>query len=57
MTPDRTLHPSRRTLLRLSLGLLALPGIGRAASLRSEPLRIVTLFQGASDSAVALGVT
>ncbi|MGN2385972.1 ABC transporter substrate-binding protein [Pseudomonas syringae] len=57
MTPDRTLHPSRRALLRLSLGLLALPGIGRAASLRSEPLRIVTLFQGASDSAVALGVT
>ncbi|WP_122223241.1 ABC transporter substrate-binding protein [Pseudomonas syringae group genomosp. 3] len=57
MTPDRTLHPSRRTVLRLSLGLLALPGIVRAASLRSEPLRIVTLFQGASDSAVALEVT
>ncbi|NVL43292.1 iron-siderophore ABC transporter substrate-binding protein, partial [Pseudomonas syringae pv. actinidiae] len=37
MTPDQTLHPSRRTLLRLSLGLLALPGIGRAESLRSEP--------------------
>ncbi|KPW83048.1 iron complex transport system substrate-binding protein [Pseudomonas congelans] len=52
MQPDRTLHPSRRTLLRLSLGLLALPGIARAA-----PLRVVTLFQGASDSAVALGVT
>jgi len=50
--PDRTLHPSRRTVLRLSLGLLALPGIARAA-----PLRVVTLFQGASDTAVALGVT
>ncbi|WP_122364457.1 ABC transporter substrate-binding protein [Pseudomonas coronafaciens] len=57
MTPDRTLHPSRRAVLRLSLGLLALSGIVRAASLRTEPLRIVTLFQGASDSAVALGVT
>ncbi|KAA8704792.1 ABC transporter substrate-binding protein [Pseudomonas cannabina] len=57
MTPDRTLQPSRRTVLRLSLGLLALPGIVRAASLRSDPLRVVTLFQGASDSAVALGVT
>ncbi|KPC23579.1 Achromobactin-binding periplasmic protein [Pseudomonas syringae pv. cilantro] len=57
MTPDRTLQPSRRSVLRLSLGLLALPGIVRAASLRSEPLRVVTLFQGASDSAVALGVT
>ncbi|MCK9700984.1 iron-siderophore ABC transporter substrate-binding protein [Pseudomonas syringae pv. syringae] len=52
MQPDRTLHPSRRTVLRLSLGLLALPGIARAA-----PLRVVTLFQGASDTAVALGVT
>jgi len=50
--PDRTPHPSRRTVLRLSLGLLALPGIARAA-----PLRVVTLFQGASDTAVALGVT
>jgi iron complex transport system substrate-binding protein len=39
-------------VLRLSLGLLALPGIARAA-----PLRVVTLFQGASDTAVALGVT
>ncbi|MBI6741376.1 ABC transporter substrate-binding protein [Pseudomonas syringae] len=52
MQPDRTLHPSRRTVLRLSLGLLALPGIARAA-----PLRVITLFQGASDTAVALGVT
>lgn len=38
--------------MRLSLGLLALPQIARA-----EPLRLVTLFQGATDSAVALGVT
>ncbi|WP_372237863.1 ABC transporter substrate-binding protein [Pseudomonas sp. LP_7_YM] len=38
--------------MRLSLGLLALPGIARAA-----PLRVVTLFQGSADSAVALGVT
>ncbi|MFH7489697.1 iron-siderophore ABC transporter substrate-binding protein, partial [Pseudomonas syringae pv. tagetis] len=40
------------TVLRLSLGLLALPGIAWAA-----PPREVTLFQGASDSAVALGIT
>ncbi|SDY39018.1 ABC transporter substrate-binding protein [Pseudomonas sp. NFIX28] len=52
MKPDPLLHPGRRTLLRLSLGLLALPQIARA-----EPLRLVTLFQGATDSAVALGVT
>ncbi|WP_415262474.1 ABC transporter substrate-binding protein [Pseudomonas chlororaphis] len=50
--PDPLLHPCRRTLLRLSLGLLALPRIARA-----EPLRLITLFQGATDSAVALGVT
>ena len=45
---------SRRRLLRLSLGLLLLPlpVAGRAAE-----LRVVTLFQGATDSAVALGVT
>ncbi|WP_092419798.1 iron-siderophore ABC transporter substrate-binding protein [Pseudomonas sp. NFPP07] len=50
--PDPLIHPCRRTLLRLSLGLLALPRIARA-----EPLRLVTLFQGATDSAVALGMT
>ena len=46
-------HPqlSRRALLRLSLGLLILPLPARA-----ESLRVVTLFQGATDSAVALGV-
>jgi len=42
----------RRSVLRLSLGVLALPRIALA-----EPLRLVTLFQGATDSAVALGVT
>jgi len=42
---------SRRTLLRLSLGLLILP-----LPVRGESLRVVTLFQGATDSAVALGV-
>jgi iron complex transport system substrate-binding protein len=50
--PDVLWQPGRRTLLRLSLGLLALPNLARA-----EPLRLVTLFQGATDSAVALGVT
>jgi len=43
---------SRRTLLRLSLGVWALPQIALA-----EGVRIVTLFQGATDCAVALGVT
>ncbi|ARD12458.1 MULTISPECIES: ABC transporter substrate-binding protein [Pseudomonas] len=57
MQPDQHLHPSRRTVLRLSLGLLALPGIAWAEPLRATPPRVVTLFQGASDSAVALGVT
>jgi len=42
---------SRRTLLRLSLGLLILP-----LPVWGESLRVVTLFQGATDSAVALGV-
>ncbi len=39
-------------MLRLSLGLLALPTLVRA-----DGLRLVTLFQGASDCAVALGLT
>jgi len=39
-------------VLRLSLGLLALPTLVRA-----DGLRLVTLFQGASDCAVALGLT
>jgi iron complex transport system substrate-binding protein len=38
-------------MLRLFLGLLAIPELARA-----ESLRVVTLFQGATDSAVALGV-
>ncbi|WP_439851269.1 ABC transporter substrate-binding protein [Pseudomonas syringae] len=58
MSPEQSLHPSRRTVLRLSLGLLALPGFAWAAPLQPlRPLRVITLFQGASDSAVALGVT
>ena len=43
---------SRRTLLRLSLGVWALPQIALA-----DGVRVVTLFQGATDCAVALGVT
>lgn len=49
---DLVPQPSRRGVLRLSLGLLALPALARA-----EEVRVVTLFQGATDSAVALGVT
>ncbi|MCU5775484.1 iron-siderophore ABC transporter substrate-binding protein [Erwiniaceae bacterium BAC15a-03b] len=48
---------SRRRLLQLAAGLFASTQImpGRAA-LSSSPLRVITLFQGATDSAVALGV-
>ncbi len=52
MKPEPSLHPSRRTLLRLSVGLLAWPGLVQAGE-----SRVVTLFQGATDSAVALGLT
>ena len=55
MKPDLPRQPSRRTLLRLSLGLLAFrPWLPASAQ---TPARVVTLFQGATDSAVALGVT
>jgi iron complex transport system substrate-binding protein len=50
--------PSRRTLLRLSLGVLALRFAPSAwAQTEAAPLRVITLFQGATDSAVALGIT
>ena len=45
-------QPDRRRLLRLSLGILALPSLARG-----DGVRVVTLFQGATDCAVALGVT
>ncbi|MFP1784602.1 ABC transporter substrate-binding protein [Lonsdalea quercina] len=51
-------HLSRRSVLRLSLGLLPL-GLNRprlAWADTAEP-RVVTLFQGATDTAVALGIT
>lgn len=55
MKPELLRQPSRRTLLRLSLGLLAFrPWLPTSAQ---TPARVVTLFQGATDSAVALGVT
>lgn len=55
MKPDLLRQPARRTLLRLSLGLLAFrPWL---PALAQTPTRVVTLFQGATDSAVALGVT
>jgi iron complex transport system substrate-binding protein len=51
-------HPTRRTLLRLSLGVLAVKfSMPAWAQTDAAPLRVITLFQGASDSAVALGVT
>ncbi|MBA1228885.1 iron-siderophore ABC transporter substrate-binding protein [Pseudomonas viridiflava] len=57
MTSDEPLSSSRRRALRLSLGLLVLPGLSLPGIARAAPLRVVTLFQGASDTAVALGVT
>ncbi|MZG43022.1 iron-siderophore ABC transporter substrate-binding protein [Dickeya dianthicola] len=49
---------SRRRLLRWSLSLLPL-GLGRPALAQSllMPQRVITLFQGATDTAVALGIT
>ncbi len=47
---------SRRSVLRLSLGLLTL-ALPLPLLARGAPLRVATLFQGATDSAVALGVT
>ncbi|QYM91544.1 ABC transporter substrate-binding protein [Dickeya zeae] len=49
---------SRRRLLRWSLSLLPL-GLSRPALAQSllMPQRVITLFQGATDTAVALGVT
>ncbi|HBX56741.1 ABC transporter substrate-binding protein [Pseudomonas sp. UBA2684] len=57
MKPEPFTHVSRRTLLRLSLGLLAVrPFHAATAQAAAAPVRLVTLFQGATDSAVALGV-
>ncbi|MEI7186072.1 iron-siderophore ABC transporter substrate-binding protein [Dickeya dianthicola] len=49
---------SRRRLLRWSLSLLPL-GLSRPALAQSllMPQRVITLFQGATDTAVALGIT
>ena len=56
--PEPRHEPSRRTLLRLSLGALALRFSAPAWSETGPaPLRVVTLFQGATDCAVMLGVT
>ncbi|MEE4084183.1 ABC transporter substrate-binding protein [Pseudomonas viridiflava] len=57
MRSDEPDQPSRRKVLRLSLGLLVLPGLTLPGIARAASLRVVTLFQGASDTAVALGVT
>lgn len=58
MKPEIRHQPSRRTLLRLSLGLLAFRLCTPAwAQPGAAPLRVITLFQGATDSAVALDVT
>lgn len=57
MKHENPLQPSRRTLLRLSLGLLAFRSLTPAfAQAGAAPLRVITLFQGATDSAVDLGV-
>nr|WP_011279187.1 iron-siderophore ABC transporter substrate-binding protein [Sodalis glossinidius]CAI59310.1 CbrA protein [Sodalis glossinidius] len=54
---NRPLHqPTRRRLLRLAAGWLAGSVIASGRAQTISP-RVVTLFQGATDSAVALGVT
>lgn len=58
MTSEALPPASRRSVLRLSLGLLASPlWAPLAAHATTSPSRLVTLFQGATDCAVALGVT
>ena len=47
----------RRTLLQLGLGLLACSGpLAAPTHAAQRPLRVITLFQGATDCAVALGI-
>ena len=47
---------SRRRFTRLSCGLLASAALPSARALASQPQRVITLFQGATDTAVALGI-
>ncbi|MDD1507498.1 ABC transporter substrate-binding protein [Pseudomonas sp. CNPSo 3701] len=53
MQPSGSL--SRRTLMRLSLGVIA-AGAMPLAKAGPAPQRVITLFQGATDTAVALGI-
>ena len=55
MQPDKTGLMSRRTLMRLSLGVLA-AGAMPLAKAGPAAQRVITLFQGATDTAVALGI-
>ncbi len=55
MQPDKTGLMSRRTLVRLSLGVLA-AGAMPLAKAGPAAQRVITLFQGATDTAVALGI-
>lgn len=55
MQPEKTGLMSRRTLMRLSLGVLA-AGAMPLANAGPAPQRVITLFQGATDTAVALGI-
>ncbi|SLM62487.1 MULTISPECIES: ABC transporter substrate-binding protein [Dickeya] len=49
---------SRRNLLRTALSLLPLAaGLPALAQAPARPPRLITLFQGATDTAVALGIT
>ena len=51
------LNDGRRRVLRFGLGILAACVLAPARAHGSNSLRVVTLFQGATDAAVALGVT
>ncbi|WP_082890444.1 ABC transporter substrate-binding protein [Halotalea alkalilenta] len=56
MSADRAHSYSRRETFRLAMGLLAWRLLAPTAQ-AAPPMRVVTLFQGATDTAVALGVT
>lgn len=56
MKPEGHTALSRREVIRLSVGLLAGSALLPCAAASAQPQRIITLFQGATDTAVALGI-
>ncbi|NNS05621.1 iron-siderophore ABC transporter substrate-binding protein [Erwinia sp. JH02] len=50
-------HNDRRRVLRLGLGILAASALLPLRAQGTASLRVITLFQGATDALVALGIT